>query len=138
MHKLKYMLMEKLDQMADKYKNKEPQDIPQSVLDSWCKTTEIIENISTVEAMEEYGDDMSGTRRSSRTGRYISGRDNMDGMSRRMYRRSYDDESYGDESYGKGAGMEAELEDMANDRSLPNSKREAARKMLAEIRKGDL
>lgn len=143
MHKFKEMLMEKLDQLADTYKNKDPREIPAAAIDAWGKMTDMLVDLSAVEGMDEYGDYLdkrSGERgRSPRTGRFIS-RD-MDGMSRRMYRGSYndhyDDGSYG-ESYGDGHEMETELEEMANNRALPSSKREAARKMLAEIRKGDL
>lgn len=144
MHKFKEMLMEKLDQLADTYKGKDPREIPAAAIDAWGKMTDMLKDIATIEGMDEYGDYLdrrSGERgRGPRTGRFIS-RD-MDGMSRRMYR-SYNDESYGDSyndgrSYGDGHDMEAELEEMANNRALPNSKREAARKMLAEIRKGDL
>lgn len=143
MHKFQEMLMDKLDQLADAYKNKDPREIPTATLDAWGKVTDMLVDLSAVEGMDEYGDYLgkrSGERgRSPRTGRFIS-RD-MDGMSRRMYRGSYndhyDDGSYG-ESYGDGHEMETELEEMANNRALPSSKREAARKMLAEIRKGDL
>lgn len=136
MHKLKNLLMEKLDIMADKYRGKSPEEIPASVLESWCKTTEILENIATIEGMETYLDDMemSGARgRDTRTGRFVS-RDTMrsDMISGRAPRRMYYGESYDD------GDLEEQLEDMINDRTLPNSKRDAARKMLAEIRKGNM
>ncbi len=144
MHKFKEMLMDKLDQLADAYKNKDAREIPTATLDAWGKVTDMLVDLSAVEGMDDYGDYLdkrSGERgRSPRNGRFIS-RD-MDGMSRRMYR-SYNDDSYGDSyndgrSYGDGRDMEAELEEMANNRALPSSKRDAAKKMLAEIRKGDL
>ena len=139
MHKLKNLLMEKLDVMADKYRGKSPEEIPASVLESWCKTTEILENIATIEGMETYLDDMemSGARgRDTRTGRYVS-RDTMrsDMISGRAPRRMYYGESYDERDDGD---LEEQLEDMINDRTLPNSKRDAARKMLAEIRKGNI
>lgn len=161
MHKLKSMLMKKLDNFADYYDGKELKDINPTAVDFMVKATETLQNISTIEAMDEYGDqymdEMSGVpRRSQRTGRFVS-RDG--GMSGRMYpNRSYNDGSYdgsyndggsydgsynNNGSYGQmgsyvGSPMEAELEGMANNRSLPNSKREAAKKMLSELRKGDL
>jgi hypothetical protein len=137
MHKFKNLLMEKLDSMAENYKNR---DIPIAVLESACKASEILQNLSTVEAMEDYGDEMSGERdRSRRTGRFVS-RD-MDGMSRRMMRRRSNDsfgDSYDDRSYDDGGDMETQLEDIANDKAMPRAKRDAARAMLAELRKGDM
>lgn len=137
MHKFKNLLMEKLDAMAESYKNR---DIPMAVLENACKASEILQNLSTVEAMEDYSEEMSGERgRSRRTGRFIS-RD-MDGMSRRMMRRRSGDsfeDSYDDRSYDDGGEMETQLEDIANDKAMPRAKRDAARAMLAELRKGDM
>lgn len=161
MHKFENMLMKKLDDFAAYYENKELKDFSPNALDFMEKATNALSNIETVKAMKEYGgeymDEMSGVpRRSQRTGRFVS-RDG--GMSGRMYpNRSYNDGSYdgsyndggsydgsynNNGSYGQmgsygGSPMEAELEGMANNRSLPNSKREAAKKMLSELRKGDL
>lgn len=72
----------------------------------------------------------------SRAGRYVS-RDTMrsDMISGRAPRRMYYGESYDERDDGD---LEEQLEDMINDRALPNSKRDAARKMLAEIRKGNI
>ena len=81
--------------------------------------------------------EMSGARgRDTRTGRFVS-RDTMrsDMISGRAPRRMYYGESYDERDDGD---LEEQLEDMINDRTLPNSKRDAARKMLAEIRKGNI
>lgn len=151
MHKLKNMLMKKLDDFAAYYENKELKDINPTAVDFMVKATETLENISTIEAMDEYGeqymDEMSGyPRRSPRTGRFVS-RDG--GRSGRMYPMyAYNDgysrdghESYNDGyshggSYNDGyshdnkkSALRAQLEETMRT-SRNEEEREAARKML--------
>lgn len=145
MHKLKNMLMKKLDNFADYYEGKELKDINPTAVDFMVKATETLENISTIEAMEEYGeqymDEMSGyPRRSPRTGRFVS-RDG--GMSGRMYPMYTYDDGYGREHHGESYGgysdgyshdskksaLRAQLEETVRT-SRNEEEREAARKML--------
>lgn len=103
MHNLKSMLMKKLDSFADYYDGKELKDINPTAVDFMVKATETLQNISTIEAMDEYGDqymdEMSGAqRRNRRTGQFMRERGgSYDGGN---YRGSYDG-SY--DSYGRGS-----------------------------------
>ena len=134
--------MEKLDIAADYYKNKELKDITPAVLDFMVKSTEALENIATIEGMEQYADEMAemsgAPRRSSRTGRFIRGDVMRDS---RMMRRSYGDRydyddgySYGDE-YGHSGGsgeFHKHLDNIIRN-STNEREREAARKLLKEM-----
>ena len=125
--------MEKIDVMADEYRGKSPREIPAAVLDSWCKSTEILENIATIEGMEQYGEqfEMSGAqRRSRRTGRFM--------RANAMNGQSFGDpmmaESY-DTYYDRSGDMKERLEDMLDDPSISEREKEMARKLMAEMRK---
>ena len=145
MHKLKSMLMKKLDSFADYYDGKELKDINPTAVDFMVKATETLQNISTIEAMDEYGDqymdEMSGAqRRNRRTGQFMRERGGSydGGNYRGSYDGSYNDGgSYGrggsyDDGYshdGKRSMLRNQLEETLRT-SHNEEEREAARKML--------
>lgn len=115
LYELKELLCDQIEEIVEKH------DITPTELDHVYKVVDVIKDIDTIEAMQEYGDDYSEDypRYSYRRGRYYrDGRRGRDGDERysERYPRMYRDDHYSghtkEQMLQKIAEMQREVEQM--------------------------